>query len=341
MTMRSLPSSSSSSSYSLASTSLSNRLETIFKKASELCTLCDIEACVIYYGPDGELKTWPKEREKVRDIALRYSQLNEALRRKKRVNLYDFLNKKTNKGLKNPNKKRKTSLKKVNELKYPISDHYSPDQISKLIQSLELNVSKVQERLRFVESQKQNQTKPDHHQGLATSSLNNHQHLQTTQSLNPSQFSLFMYNHGDNTLSQIQVSASNFNQDFSALLQESEFKNQLVKQELCGYDQNMCMSGITNNSFQHPCVSNKEHYSAVQESVNNYELNQLMQHELYGCDQNLSNINNNNFQHPCVSNPQHNSAVQKSVDNYGLMQHELYGYDQNLCSSDITNSNVL
>ncbi|CAE6204901.1 unnamed protein product [Arabidopsis arenosa] len=313
MTMRSLPSSSSSSSYSLASTSLSNRLETIFKKASELCTLCDIEACVIYYGPDGELKTWPKEREKVKDIALRYSQLNEALRRKKRVNLNDFLNKKKDKGLKNPNKKRKTSLKKVNELKYPISDHYSPDQISKLIQSLELNVSKVQERLRFVESQKHKETKPDH-QSLASSSLN-HQ----TQPLNPSQFSLFMYNHGDNTLSQIPVSA--FNQDFSALFQESEFKNPLVKQELCGYDQNMCMSGITNNSFQHPCVSNKEHYSAVQESVNNYELNQLMQHELYGCDQNLSNINNNNFQHPCVSNPQHNLV--------------------NLCSSDITNSNVL
>ncbi|XP_020872955.1 agamous-like MADS-box protein AGL75 [Arabidopsis lyrata subsp. lyrata] len=337
MTIRSLPSSSSSSSYSLASTSLSNRLETIFKKASELCTLCDIEACVIYYGPDGELKTWPKEREKVRDIALRYSQLNEALRRKKRVNLYDFLNKKKEKGLKNPNKKRKTSLKKVNELKYPISDHYSPDQISKLIQSLELNVSKVQERLRFVESQKQNETKPDH-QGLASTSLN-----QQTQSLNPSQFSLFIYNHGDNTLSQIPVSASNFNQDFSALLQESEFKNQLVKQELCGYDQNMCMSNITNNSFQHPCVSNKEHYSAVQESVNNYELNQLMQKEFYGCDQKLSNINSNKFQHPCVSNTQHNSAVQESVDNpwlNQLMQHELYGFDQNLCSSDITNSNV-
>ncbi|CAL9224203.1 unnamed protein product, partial [Arabidopsis halleri] len=79
-----------------------------------------------------------------------------------------------------------------NELKYPISDHYSPDQISKLIQSLELNVSK-------------------------------------TQSLKPSQFSLFMYNHGDNTLSQIPVSASNFN---PALLQESG----LMKQELCGYD---------------------------------------------------------------------------------------------------------
>ncbi|KAG7548620.1 Transcription factor MADS-box [Arabidopsis suecica] len=341
MAMRSLPaSSSSSSSYSLAFTSLSNRLETIFKKASELCTLCDIEACVIYYGPDGELKTWPKEREKVRDIALRYSQLKEALRRKKSVNLNDFLNKKKNKETKNPNKKRKTSLKKVNELKYPIADHYSPDQVSQLIQSLELNVSKVQERLRFVESQKQNETKPDH-QSLASSSLN-----QQTQSLNPSQFSLFMYNHGDNTLSQIQVSASNFNQDFSAILQESELKNQLVKQEFCGYDQNMSVSGITNNSFQHPCVSNKEHYSGVQESVNNFGLNQLMQKEFHGCDQNMSmgNINSNKFQQACLSNKEHYSAVQESVNNYELnqlMQHELYGFDQNLCSSDITNSNLL
>ncbi|CAD5333643.1 unnamed protein product [Arabidopsis thaliana] len=267
MTMRS-SSPSSSSSYSLAFTSLSNRLETIFKKASELCTLCDIEACVIYYGPDGELKTWPKEKVKVRDIALRYSLLNEALRRKK---------------------------------SYPLADHYPPDQVSPLIQSLELHVSKFQERLRFLESQKQNQTKPDH-QSLTPSSLNHY-----TQSLNPSQFSLFMYNHGDNTLSQIPVSASNFNQDyFSALLEESELKNQLMKPEICGYDQNqnMSMGDITNNKFQDPCVSNKE---AVQESVNNFGLNQLMYKEFYGCDQNMSmgNINSNSFQNPCVSNTQH------------------------------------
>ncbi|BAA97354.1 disease resistance protein-like [Arabidopsis thaliana] len=67
--------------------------------------------------------------------------------------------KKKNKGLKNPNKKRKTSLKKNkglknpkrktslnNVLKYPLADHYSPDQISQLIQSLEPHVSKVRER---------------------------------------------------------------------------------------------------------------------------------------------------------------------------------------------------
>ncbi|EOA15833.1 hypothetical protein CARUB_v10007456mg [Capsella rubella] len=292
--MRSLPSSSSCSNSSSSSTRLSNRLANIFKKAEQLSILCDIEVCVIHYGPGGELQTWPKEKSKVRDMALRYSQLNEALRRKKRVDLSEFLNEKKHKGLENLEKKRKTTgleKKPVDVLKYPISDHYSPNQISKLIQSLELNVSKLQERLRFVESQKL--------QSLASSSLN-HQ----TQSLNPSQFSLFMYNHGDNTLSQIPVSASNLNQDFSALLQESQLKNQLMKQELCDYDQNINISDMynTNNSFQHPCVSNKE---TVQESLNNFgAMNQLMQKECYGGDQNLftSDITYSNVPDPSLSN---------------------------------------
>ncbi|EOA32106.1 hypothetical protein CARUB_v10015354mg, partial [Capsella rubella] len=290
----SLPSSSSCSNSSSSSTRLSNRLETIFKKASQLSILCDIEVCVIHYGTGGELQTWPKEREKVRDMALKYSQLNETLRRKKRVDLHGFLNEQKHKGLENLNQKRMTtSLEKkpVDVLKYPISDHYSPNKISKLIQSLELNVSKLQERLRFVDSQKL--------QSLAPSSLN-HQ----TQSLNPSQFSLFMYNHGSNTLSQIPVSVSNLNQDFTALLQESQLKNQLMKQELCDYDQNINMSDmyITNNSFQHPCVSNKE---TVQESVNNFgSMNQLMQKECNGGDKNLftSDITNSNLPDHSLSN---------------------------------------
>ncbi|KAG7604228.1 putative transcription factor MADS-type1 family [Arabidopsis thaliana] len=365
-TIRSSPSSSrcsnssSSSSYSLASTSLSNRLETIFKKASELCTLCDIEACVIYYGPDGELKTWPKEREKVRDIALRFNQLNEALRHKKSVNLHGFLNKKKkNKGLKNPNKKKKTSLKNLNVLKYPLADHYSPDQVSQLTQSLELNVSKFQERLRFLESQKQNETKPDHQSLTSISSLN--------QSLNPSQFSLFMYNHGYNTLSQIPVSASNFNQDYiSALLEQSELKSQIMKQEVCGYEQNMCMSNhgdatlsqipfsasnfnqdfSANNNFQHSFVSNTQDYYSVQKSVNNnYGLkNQLMKHDLCGYEHNMcmSNHGDATFSQIPLSASNFNQDFSVSIqEESGLMQQELCGYDQNqnMSMGDITNNN--
>ncbi|VVA96584.1 unnamed protein product [Arabis nemorensis] len=37
------------------STSLAMREDTMFKKAYELSTLCDIQVCVLYYGRDGEL----------------------------------------------------------------------------------------------------------------------------------------------------------------------------------------------------------------------------------------------------------------------------------------------
>ncbi|KAF3583401.1 hypothetical protein F2Q69_00031186, partial [Brassica cretica] len=63
-------------------TSLAKRQVTVFKKARELSILCGIEVCVIYYGSDGELKTWPKDREKVKDMARRYSQLSDMKRRK-------------------------------------------------------------------------------------------------------------------------------------------------------------------------------------------------------------------------------------------------------------------
>ncbi|KAL9811633.1 putative transcription factor MADS-type1 family [Arabidopsis thaliana] len=56
------------------------REDTMFKKALELSTLCDIEVCVILYSRDGELiKTWPEDQSK---------------RRKKRTNLSLFLRKK-------------------------------------------------------------------------------------------------------------------------------------------------------------------------------------------------------------------------------------------------------
>ncbi|ESQ47008.1 hypothetical protein EUTSA_v10028184mg [Eutrema salsugineum] len=303
ITMRSSPPSScsSSASNSLAATSMTKRLDTIFKKAYELSTLCDVEVCVIHYGPDGELKTWPEDRQKVRDIAQRYSQLDEDKRRKKSVDLYGFLEKNKTK-MANLTKKTKRD-----ELKYPISDHYSPDQISQLIQSLELNYSKLQERLRFLEAQNQKKTNLEDHRGLRTRPMSlNHQDHHQTQSLNPSKFSLLIYNHEDATLSQIPLSASTLNQltsytgDYSAV-QESRLKNQ----ELYGCDQNMSMGNISSKDFPHPCVSNTQGYSTVQGFANHYGLNNLMRQEPNGGDQNMcmsGGSTSNNVQDPCLSN---------------------------------------
>ena len=250
-TMRSpCPSSCSSSSYSLSATSLKSRLLTIFKKAQELTTLCDIEACVIHYGPDGELKTWPEDRDKVRDLALRYIQLDKAKRRKKNVNLHEFLNKMEDK---------KTMLNKfkknVEGIKYPISDHYSPDQINQLIQSLEISYSTLQERRRFLAAKKHNE------------------------SLNPSQFTPLpqeyrLKNH------EVCVYDQNNNNSFQHLCVSAVQKSGLHYQLMMPYDQNMMCMG---NNFQDPCLSNIHDYSVIplelQESVSNYELNQLMPHE--------------------------------------------------------------
>ncbi|CAH2079930.1 unnamed protein product [Thlaspi arvense] len=313
--MRSPPSSSCSNSSSsccsssLAATSLANRLRTVFKKASELTTLCDIEACVIHYGPDGELQTWPKDRQKVRDLALRYSRLDDAKRRKKSVNLYGFLNK-------NKNKTKATNLTKKPRT---------------------TNSNQLKKASFFLEARKQTKAKLEDHKGLAPSSLNHQQtqslnpsslNLHQTQSLNPSKFSLVMYNHEDATLSQIPLSASNFT-NFT--------DDYLMHQEVNGCGQNISMGYINSNNFQLPCDSN------TQESVNNYGLNQLTPQELCGYDQNIcigDTTNSNNFQGPCVSNTQA-VPVQESVNNYGmneLMPQELYGYDQSMCMSDTTNS---
>ncbi|CDY44595.1 BnaA04g09950D [Brassica napus] len=246
-------SSSPSSTHSLAATSLKSRLLTIFKKAQELTTLCDIEACVIHYGPDGEQKTWPEDRDKVKDLALRYIQLDEAKRRKKSVNLHEFLNKMKDKKtmINNFNKKAKRN---VEELKYPISDHYSPHQINQLIQSLELSYSTLQERRRFL---------------AAKANLEDRQH-----SFNPSPFTqesvlknqeLCVNDNNNNSFQHLcnMMCMGNINNVqhpwvSNAHPPELQEPNQLMQHELnYGFDQNMCMSDPTNSfSVVDPCLPN-------------------------------------------------------------------------------------
>ncbi|KAF8100189.1 hypothetical protein N665_0229s0019 [Sinapis alba] len=140
---------------SLKVTSLvAKRQETVFKKAKELSVLCGIEVCVIYYGSDGELKTWPKDREIVKDMALRYSQLSDMKRLKKQYDLDQFLEK-INKD--DPKKKK---VKLGSSYKYPDwdprFDNFSVEQLTELIESLERKQPIMQDRLRAVlESQRQ------------------------------------------------------------------------------------------------------------------------------------------------------------------------------------------
>ncbi|KAJ4886875.1 AGAMOUS-like 103 [Raphanus sativus] len=138
---------------SLKATSLANRQETVFRKARELSILCGVEVCVIYYGSDGELRTWPKDREKVKDLALRYSRLSDVKRHTKQHDLDTFLEE-----IDDPKNKKKVKLD--SGYKYPDwdprFDNFSAEQLTELIQSLERKQAVMQHRLRAVlESQRQ------------------------------------------------------------------------------------------------------------------------------------------------------------------------------------------
>ncbi|KAL1221585.1 Agamous-like MADS-box protein [Cardamine amara subsp. amara] len=209
------PNSSVSSS---KATSLIKRQETVFKKAQELSVLCGIEVCVICYGSDGKLKTWPEDREKVKDIARRYSELSDTKRRKRSVDLHEFLEKVNKEDAKMTNKdgskKKKRKVIFESKVKYPVwdprFDNYSVEKLTKLIQSLEGNLTRIQHRFSaVVEAQGQRKIQNTNlaNQELMMNSPMNHPHQQYS-----NQVSMYLFNHGTGTLSQVQVPASALNQ---------------------------------------------------------------------------------------------------------------------------------
>ncbi|XP_056843271.1 agamous-like MADS-box protein AGL103, partial [Raphanus sativus] len=115
----------------------------------------------IYYGSYGELKTWPADREKVKDIARRYSELSETKRSKKQYDLRKVLESiKKDDDSKKENNNKKKRAKLVSHYKYPDwdrrFDNYSAEQLEELIISLERSQTMMQRRLgAVVEAQTQ------------------------------------------------------------------------------------------------------------------------------------------------------------------------------------------
>ncbi|XP_010495401.1 PREDICTED: agamous-like MADS-box protein AGL53 [Camelina sativa] len=185
-------------------TNFALREKTMYKKASELSILCDVDVCVIYYNRDGELVgTWPEDQSKVRDMAERYSKLNDSERRKKSTNLSQFLNKKT--GLKD----KKTSL--------DINDKRFSEKLLEMEASLESNIRVLQDQhLRVL----QNQTEQPDQNPLVSSAgffttlmsggaSKTEQYLSTPSSTQQHQrkVSFFLYNHDNGSFCQLPDSS--------------------------------------------------------------------------------------------------------------------------------------
>ncbi|XP_010424393.1 PREDICTED: agamous-like MADS-box protein AGL93 [Camelina sativa] len=192
------------SSVSKKTTNLSLREQTMFKKASELLILCDIEVCVTYYGHDGELiKTWPEDQSKVRDMVERFSKLNDRERRKKSTDFSLFLNKKTLKD-------KMTSL--------DIKDNRFSEKVLEMEASLESSLRVLQDKLLWL----QNQTEPDQNPVVSSagffttdpslmSGVSKTEQDLSTPSLtqqHQSKVSVFLYNHDNGSFCQLPDSDS-------------------------------------------------------------------------------------------------------------------------------------
>ncbi|XP_010455071.1 PREDICTED: agamous-like MADS-box protein AGL93 [Camelina sativa] len=199
------------SSVSKKTTNLPLREQTMFKKASELSILCDVEVCVIYYNRDGELvRTWPEDQSKVRDMAERFSKLDDRERRKKSTDLSLFLNKKTLKD-------KKTS--------FDITDNKCSEKVLEMEASLESSLRVLQDKLLRL----QNQTEPDQNHVVSSvgffttdpslmSGVSKTEQDLSTPSLTQQQqskVSVFLYNHDNDSLCQLPNSISTFDPSMS------------------------------------------------------------------------------------------------------------------------------
>ncbi|KAK0594898.1 hypothetical protein LWI29_001691 [Acer saccharum] len=83
------------------------RKTTLMNKANQLSKLCDVNVCVVCFGPDKTVETWPANRSEVCDIISKYKLggLGNNMGRGKKHNLVGFLENKKKKLEEKSNKK--------------------------------------------------------------------------------------------------------------------------------------------------------------------------------------------------------------------------------------------
>ncbi|TXG62089.1 hypothetical protein EZV62_013452 [Acer yangbiense] len=82
------------------------RKATLLKKAHQLNKLCDVNVCMVCFGPDKTVETWPENKSEVCDIISKYK-LGYNMGREKKHNLAGFLENKKKKLEEKSNKKMK------------------------------------------------------------------------------------------------------------------------------------------------------------------------------------------------------------------------------------------
>ncbi|KAF8387696.1 hypothetical protein HHK36_026350 [Tetracentron sinense] len=120
------------------------------KKTFELATLCDIEACMVSFGPNGELDTWPENSNEAKAILKRYKDLSKEEQEKRNLGLSNYLEEKKEKLEEELNRRRKEN----SSLAYPAwddrLDELSNESLRELGNLLQSKLVKIRERVEYL-----------------------------------------------------------------------------------------------------------------------------------------------------------------------------------------------
>ncbi|CAA0382888.1 unnamed protein product [Arabidopsis thaliana] len=317
-------------------TSLIKRQQTVFKKAKELSILCDIDVCVICYGSNGELKTWPEEREKVKAIARRYGELSETKRRKGSVDLHEFLEK-MNKDDPEKEEKKKIKVRRVPKVKYPVwdprFDNYSVEQLMGLVQSLERNLTRIQHRTcAVVEAQGQRRVQYTNMANQELMMANTMNQLQQ----HSNQVSMYLWNHGNGAFSQIPVSALASNQTQSLAPIPPELMI-YPNSDAGNYSGSLGVQGTGINGLQNMNMLTYNNINSVNDFSKQFDQNSRA--ESYSSLLGVHEDGNNEFENPNMSS-RNNFNVQDYAGLLGMQGAGTNGL-QSMNMHDYSNNNSI
>ncbi|KAI9161940.1 hypothetical protein LWI28_022214 [Acer negundo] len=134
------------------------RKTTLMRKANQLSKLCDVNVCIVCFGPDKTVETWPENRSEVCDIISKYKLggLGNNMGRGEKHNLVGFLENKKKKLEEKSNKKIMKNLVGgcVNSTWDERLDRFSEEELVGLCGCLD---SKLQNLRDEINSKKKNQ----------------------------------------------------------------------------------------------------------------------------------------------------------------------------------------
>lgn len=142
-------------------TTFANRIKGLKNKLYEFTTLCDVKACFICYGCDGELVKWPEDDAKIRQVIEKDRRMGD---KRREINMADICDDR----MKKLEKELGQTRRKNAEFLYPNWDTRL-DQLTKegfrdLGEFLEDKLEKVRQRIEFQKFKEAADLKPLDHQ---------------------------------------------------------------------------------------------------------------------------------------------------------------------------------